>query len=434
MQQIISYVMALVLLVISPSSTVAPKDIDKNIVAYFPNWATYSPQYKNFSVGDIPWDKVTIINHAFFKINDDFQLESTDKFVDFEKEFEHSGFWRFDNLKGHFGEYKYYKRRYPDVKVIISIGGWSESDMFHKMALTAENRKKFIDSCIEFLKRYPFIDGLDIDWEYPGVNRDGVAGGPQDKENFTKLLKEVRGAYDSHGMEDKMLTIAIPAGEDKIIGRQEPDKYHQYLDFINLMSYDMHGAWENVTNHHSPIYKSPENWLGKYSQSLNLDDVVKFYIERYNIPAEKLIVGAPFYSRGWKNVDDKNNGLYTMASGGAPSILGNGGENPYWKMKELENVRGYIKYRDKYSRVPYLYNREMSYFYTYEDEISLSERADYVNTNNLGGIVIWEITGDDFEGTLINTIYEKFSSKEVGRKNSIGDFPLTKSLRNQYKE
>jgi chitinase len=413
MEQIISYVMALILLVISPVATVAQRDIDKHIVAYFPNWATYSSQYKNFSVGDIPWDKVTVINHAFFKISDDFQLESTDKFVDFKKEFEHSDFWRFDRLKGHFGEYKYYKRLYPDVKVIISIGGWSESDNFHQMALTAENRKKFIDSCIEFLKKYPFIDGLDLDWEYPGVSREGVAGGPEDKENFTKLLKEIRVAYDSNRMGDKLLTIAIPAGEDKIVGRQEPDRYHQYLDFINLMSYDMHGAWENRTNHHSPIYSNPYDQAGSYSRRMNLHAVVSFYTRRYGIPAEKIIVGTPFYSRGWRNVEDTGDGLYARASEGAPSILGKGGENPYWKMKELEDSRDYIKYRDKYSRVPYLYNKELGYFYTYEDEISLSERVDYVNKYNLGGIVIWEITGDDFEGTMINTIYEKFSRSTV---------------------
>ncbi|MFR2301858.1 MAG: glycosyl hydrolase family 18 protein, partial [Clostridium paraputrificum] len=134
---------------------------NKNIIMYFPNWGVYSESHNNLTVGDIPWDRVTVINHAFFTVSKDFKLESTDKDADFEKSFPNSEGWDQGQLRGHIGEYKYYKSKYPNVKVLISVGGWTRGENFHDMAKTKENRKIFIDSIIDFLKKYPFIDGID---------------------------------------------------------------------------------------------------------------------------------------------------------------------------------------------------------------------------------------------------------------------------------
>ena len=154
---------------------------NKNIIMYFPNWGVYSESHNNLTVWDIPWDKITVINHAFFTVSKDFKLESTDKDADFEKSFPNSEGWEQGQLRGHIGEYKYYKSKYPNVKVLISLGGWTRGENFHDMAKTKENRKIFIDSIIDFLKKYPFIDGIDIDWEYPGENRTKVPNDVFDK-------------------------------------------------------------------------------------------------------------------------------------------------------------------------------------------------------------------------------------------------------------
>lgn len=393
----------------------------KKVIAYFPNWGTYNAAHHNFSVSMIPWEKVTVINHSFYSVDTSFKMVSIDEFADYQKQFEHSGDWT-QELKGHMGEYKYYKEIYPDKKVLISIGGWTRGENFHQMALTSSGRATFVASVIAFLKKYSFIDGIDIDWEYPGVNRakdpndvydKGCPGGPEDKQNFTALLREIREAYNSNGLAEKLLTIACSAGYEKL-ALQELSIYHQYLDFINAMTYDFHGAWETITNHHSPLFANPDDPSGTapvdIKNKYNVDAALKVYTDVYGIAKEKINVGAPFYSRGWKNVNGAtgNNGLFAQASGAPVGDLDNpqapGGQNSFTTMKQLETTAGYVKYRDSYAKVPYLYNAALQIMLTYEDEQSLAERCDFVNNNNYGGIIIWELSNDDPQGFPLTTI------------------------------
>ena len=398
------------------SASAAP---GKNIVAYFPNWGTYNAAHKNISVDMIPWDKVTVVNHAFFEVDSNFRLASTDTFADFDKSFPHSEGWDAGQLRGHFGEYKYYKSLYPQVKVLVSIGGWTRGQNFHAMAATAAGRATFVSSLIEFLNQYPFIDGFDIDWEYPGINRAadpndqydrGCPGGPEDKENFTLLLKEIREAYNSTGHSDKLLTIAGTGGYDKL-ACVEPDKFYQYLDWINVMTYDFHGAWETTTGHQAGLYANPQDTAssspvdikGKY----NTDAAMRSYTE-LGVPADKLNVGTPYYSRGWKGVTGGTNGMYGTATGAAVGTWDNpsspGGQYPYFTLKTMENSNGYQKFRDDtYAKTPWLYNASAGILLSYEDPTSLSARCDYINSNGYGGLIIWEISGDtdDFEMTTL---------------------------------
>jgi chitinase len=388
----------------------------KRIVIYFPNWAIYQSATNLFEVSFIPWNKVTHINHAFLKVgkisNGNYNLALTDEWADTGISFAHSDpAW--DGLKGHFGEYKYYKSQYPNVKILISVGGWTKGKYFHEMASTEAGRNSFATSCVQFLIKYPFFDGIDIDWEYPGVDRpanpsdqydEGTPGGPEGTHNFTLLLQVLRSTLNSNGMSAKLLTIAAPAGAS-MIALQEPTLYHPSLDFINVMTYDMHGTWENQTNHLSPIYASPND----PTPNLNTDYVMKYFRDALNVPAAKLNIGTPFYSRGWSGVSGGTNGLYATANSGAPGNLGTGGQNTYSKMKELESTSGYVKYWDTYAKVPWLYNASLGYMYTYEDPASLAERCNYVTANGFGGIMAWDISTDDKNGfPLTSVIYNKF--------------------------
>lgn len=410
----------------------------KKVIAYFPNWGTYSAAHHSFSVSMIPWEKITVINHSFYSVDSSFKMVSIDEFADYQKQFEHSGDWT-QELKGHMGEYKYYKEKYPDKKVLISVGGWTRGENFHAMALTASSRAVFVASAIAFLKKYPFIDGIDIDWEYPGINRakdpndvydKGCPGGPEDKQNFTALLREVRQAYNSNGLADKLLTIACSAGYEKL-ALQELTIYHQYLDFINAMTYDFHGAWETITNHHSPLFANPNDPSGTapvdIKNKYNADAALRIYTDVYGIPKEKINVGAPFYSRGWKNVNGATgtNGLFAQASGAPVGDLDNpqvpGGQNSFTTMKQLENTTGYVKYRDPYAKVPYLYNAALQVMFTYEDEQSLTDRCDFVNSNGYGGVIIWELSNDDPQGFPLTTIV---ANKMLGGGGNLPGAPV----------
>lgn len=425
-RKIIGIILALALLVtmIPAGSETVKAASGKNVVVYFPNWGIYNVAHRSITVGMIPWDKVTVINHAFFEVDSSFKLASTDTFADFDKMMDHSEGWDTNQLRGHFGEYKYYKNLYPNVKIIISVGGWTRGQNFHAMAASTSSRAVFIQSVIDFLKKYPFIDGIDLDWEYPGVNRAadpndqydrGCPGGPEDKQNFTSLLREIRQAYNNNGLSGKLLTIAAPSGYDKL-ALQEPNVYAQYLDWLNVMTYDMHGAWETTTNHQSPLYANPNDPSGTspvdIKNKYNTDSAMKTLQQVYNIPAEKLYVGSPFYSRGWKGVTGGVNGMYGTATGAATGTWDNaqspGGQYPYFTLKTMENQGGYVKYRDDtYTKTPWLYNASQGILLSYEDATSLGARCDYINSNGYGGLIIWEISGDTSDYELTTVAYNK---------------------------
>jgi chitinase len=425
-KKIIGVLLSLALLVtMIPAGTGAVKAATgKNIIVYFPNWGIYNSAHRTMTVGMIPWNKVTVINHAFFEVDSSFKLASIDTFADFDKMMDHSEGWDANQLRGHFGEYKYYKNLYPNVKIILSIGGWTRGQNFHAMAATASNRAVFIQSVIDFLKKYPFIDGVDLDWEYPGINRAadpndqydrGCPGGPEDKQNFTSLLREIRQAYNNNGLSNKLLTIAAPSGYDKL-ELQEPDVYAQYLDWLNVMTYDMHGAWENTTNHQSPLYANPNDPSGTSPVDIknryNTDSAMKTLQNVYKIPAEKLLVGSPYYSRGWKGVTGGVNGMYAAATGAATGSWDNpqspGGQYPYFTLKTMENQGGYVKYRDDtYAKTPWLYNASQGIVLSYEDPASLTARCDYINSNGYGGLIVWEISGDTTDFELTTLAYQK---------------------------
>ncbi|MGL5243645.1 MAG: glycoside hydrolase family 18 protein, partial [Sarcina sp.] len=361
----------------------------KQVIIYFPNWGTYNVNHQNVTVGMIPWEKVTIVQHAFFAIGSDWKLVSTDEWADFQKPYEHSATGD-SGLKGHLGEYRYYKSIYKDKKLLLSIGGWTKSYNFSEMASNVTYRKIFISSCINFLKNYPFFDGLDIDWEYPQA---------QDKTNFTILLKEIKQAFNDNNMSNKLLTIAVPAGKQNIIN-QDIKNYKNYVDLVNIMSYDYYGAWNSNTNHHSPLYYNSNN---KDINALyfNVDSSVKSYLDG-GIESNKLCIGSPLYSRGWKEVDFSsgiNEGLYSKGNGAPVGTWDEpwdpGGQNPWYQLKKLEKDMEWKKYYDNIAKAPYLVNKNKKYFLTYEDELALQEKCNYIISNKLAGLIIWEISGDD---------------------------------------
>lgn len=388
----------------------------KNIVGYFTEWSIYE-SHNYYEVSNIPWDKVTHINYAFAKIENG-KIAIFDAWAATDKPF---GDDKWDTpLKGNLGQLIKYKKLYPKVKTIISVGGWTQSVYFSDVALTDSSRTIFADSCVDFIRKYQF-DGVDIDWEFPVAG--GMAGNkyrPEDKGNFTLLLKKLRETLDAAGKQDGkkyLLTIAAPAGSSTIVNT-EPDKYHQYLDFINLMTYDYNGSWNNITNHLSPLYGNPQDPSSAASrEKANTDWSVSEYI-RLGVPSNKLNMGIPYYSTGWKNVTGGTNGLFGQANGSPMGIWNDsgaaGGTNPYYHIKEVLEApdSGFIKYRDSYSHVPYLWNPTEKIFYSYEDEVSLKNKCEYVKKNNLGGVMFWEVCGDyPFKGdTLTTVIYDSLSS------------------------
>ncbi|BAD85954.1 chitinase, containing dual catalytic domains [Thermococcus kodakarensis KOD1] len=373
------------------------------VIVYYISWGRYA---RKFYVSDIPWEKVTHVNYAFLDLKEDGTVAFYDTYADPL------------NLEA----MKEYKRKYPAVKVLISVGGWTLSKYFSVVAADPAKRQRFAETAIEILRKYN-LDGIDIDWEYPGGG--GMAGNyesPDDGKNFVLLLKDLREALDKAAKEDHkdyLLTAATPADPVKA-GRIDWVEASKYLDSINIMTYDYHGAWETITGHLAPLYCDPnapytdENV--KYHFCVNY--TVQWYIQ--HVPDKtKITVGLPFYSRSFANVPPENNGLYQPFSGTPAGTWGPAYETygvmDYWDVAEKNQSSEYEYHWDPIAQVAWLYSPSKRIFITFDDPRAIGIKVDYMLKNGLGGVMIWEITADRKPGTndhpLLDTVLQHLGEK-----------------------
>jgi chitinase len=428
--------LAITLCLISTATVVQSAQLPKKILGYYIAWGMY-PTHMSYKPVNIPWDKITHINYAFAEITPgSWTIKGTDSWADHEV----------DSI-GQMGRINQMKKAYG-VKTLISVGGWTRSGVFSDMAFTEAGRTAFANDCVRFIRQYGF-DGVDIDWEYPAYVRapdynlngdQGCPGKPEDKQNFTALLKKLREALDAAAQTDGtqyFLTIAAPGGYDKVEGPdgfQEPENYHQYLDWINVMSYDFHGGWDATTSHHAALFSNPADKSGTAPNNIkeryNGDAAMKFYISK-GVPAEKLNLGAAYYARSWKNVEDGGtNGLFQACEARTKTEgLWEFGTEGFYTVKPWESNPAYNYGYDTIAKAPYLYNKTEKLFYTYDNERSVKDKADYVITNGFGGLFFWEFTGD-YPATggsaLTTTIYNAFSSPSAAVKPQVNNRPLRK--------
>lgn len=367
------------------------------VVAYFVAWGVYG---RNYHVSDIPADKITHINYAFANISNG-ECVLGDPYADIDKYYPGDS-WDAGALRGNFNQLNKLKAEHPHLKTLISVGGWTWSKYFSDVALTETSRKKFVTSCIDFMSRYGF-DGIDIDWEYPGGG--GLAGNisrPEDKQNYTLLMREFRRGLDALEAQDGgdyLLSIAAPAGYDKA-AYLEIAELAATLDWINIMTYDFHGSWDPATNHQSALFNPAANPAdGRYTT----DSATQLYLNA-GTPPDKLVIGLPFYGRGWGCVGSADNGLY-QPSGCALQGTWEPGNFDYKDLAANYIGAGWTRHWDSAAMVPWLYKPDGG-FITYEDNESIGHKTDYVLTNALGGVMFWELSGDN--GELLGAINDRF--------------------------
>ncbi|WP_052888761.1 glycosyl hydrolase family 18 protein [Thermogemmatispora carboxidivorans] len=342
-------------------------------------------------------------------------------------------------IKGNFNQLRELKAKYPNLKILLSIGGWTYSKYFSDVAATASSRQKFVSSCINmFIKgNLPtgiggdpsggpaaaagIFDGFDIDWEYPGVlGHVGNHYGPQDKANFTLLLQEFRSELDAYGAsigKHFMLTAAVPSGQDKIMQIQT-DQIGNYLDYADVMTYDMHGAWESSgpTNFQDPLYTSPQDpsasippGQAKYS----IDTSIQAWISglsAYSIPggfpASKLVMGFPFYYRGWTGVAaGSTHGLYQSATGASPSFSYS--QTPgiaFYKELAAAGLtsNASVNFFDPTTQASWIYDG--TNFYTGDTPQSIAAKTTYLKNKGLAGAMMFSLEDEDSADTLLNAI------------------------------
>ncbi|PTC06949.1 chitodextrinase [Vibrio mediterranei] len=464
-------------------------DHPRRVIGYFTSWRSGDDPQAAYLVKDIPWDQLTHINYAFVSIGSDGKVNIGDvndpNNVAVGQEWPGVEVDPALGFKGHFGALATAKKKHG-VKTLISIGGWAETGGhfatdgtrvadggFYTMTTNADGSinhqgiETFATSAVEMMRTYQF-DGLDIDYEYP-TSMAG-AGNPDDKafaesrrahlwKSYEVLMKVLREKLDAVSAQDGvhyMLTIAAPSSGYLLRG-METMSVTQYLDYVNIMSYDLHGAWNDHVGHNAALYDTGEdselaqwNVYGTAAYGgigyLNTDWAYHYF--RGSMPAGRINIGVPYYTRGWQNVSGGNNGLWGRAplpnQSECPAGTGEGeknncgygtlgidnmwhdkdvngnemgaGSNPMWHAKNLEKgiwgsyaqaygldpvndpsdklVGTYTRNYDSVAAAPWLWNAEKNVFLSTEDVESIDVKAQYVIDKEIGGIMFWELAGD----------------------------------------
>ncbi len=270
------------------------------------------------------------------------------------------------------------KKINPDLKLIVSIGGWGAGG-FSNACLTDEGIDTLARSTVELAMAEGF-DGVDVDWEYPCSDQAEIDYGPHDKVGYTKFMQALRKYLDEAGP-GHILTTAVGSEEYYIEGT-EMDKVAEVCDYVNLMTYDMRGGFTHYTGHHAAPYGQTGDPIGRST----LHTIEIFH--NAGVPYEKLVVGSSFGSRSWSGCNTwVNNGL-----GAKATRIGGGPFGGYDKLKDTHiNKNGFTRFWDDQAKAAWLYNGDT--FVTYEDPDSLREKIKMVKEMGLAGIMYWAYGG-----------------------------------------
>ena len=374
MATLITVLLALFNALVQPSATQKPAAPTYKVVGYYADWTA-----ERYPLADIPAAKLTHVNYAFGKIDAENTL-TFNRAIALDRVY--PGDCSEPECKhGLFNQITLLKQRYPHLKFILSVGGWTDSGPFYEMAASDAARQTFARSCAEFLKTYAQFDGIDIDWEHP------VAGGlqpgqPRDARNYVLLLSALRTAIGP----SKLLTVAVGAGP-RAIDPLEYTDMAPLLDWVSVMTYDFHSGGMRA-GFNSALYNHDDP-----NPRLNTHEAVQAILAKA-VPRTKLVVGVPFYGRGWRGIESAapwNTGTGSVQVGGYRAIAANQLQSP-----------GFVRRWDGVAKVPWLYNADTKEWITYEDAHSMRIKGQYVVEQGLAGAMFWELSNDD--GTLLDAL------------------------------
>lgn len=289
-----------------------------------------------------------------------------------------------------------YKKNHPQIRISLALGGWTGSRNFSMMSSSAVSRQVFVESCVRLVKQWGF-DGIDVDWEYPvegGLDKIGKQ--PSDKKNFVLLLQEFRKQLNKSGIENPVLSAALPSSLYRL-PNFDLKAITEYVDWITLMSYDYQTEASIQTGHHAALY--PAEQRPDQPSTQVVISYLKKTAELQVFLLSKFLMGVPFYGRGWNKIKSTSLGLYQPTSGKAVD---------HFEVSYQEIVNKFLtqssRSTDPVAQSPWLYNKSTKTFISYEDPLSLQIKARYAHDQQLGGVAIWEISQDDLNLSLLKSV------------------------------
>ncbi len=424
---------------------------NKRIVGYFESWGIYG---RDFQVSDINAEKLTHINYSFFDVKGNGNVAMVDSWADLEKRYTNPAAdelvsrnfspveWSaldksrrqsygsgvdfsvvknvdgsrlvtalpdsWNEEKGYYGnlnQMRLLKQLYPDVEIGFALGGWTLSDEFSD-AVDVTNRANLVDSIVQKVADYEFFSVVDFDWEYPGGGGlDGNAVSDKDGENFALMLKDLRQGLDQLEADTGRqveISVATAGGAEKL-SNLNLEGIDPYVNFYNVMTYDFHGGWEPTTGHQAPMTGDQKGY-----------DVLNA-IEQFKsagISSDKVVLGAPAYTRAWGDVAAGNSFGYAQ-SGDSRQAPGSfeAGTYDYKDMLTGVNQGAYDLIWDDTSKAAFVYNSSERIWSSMETTATIAGKAAYVQEAELGGMMFWALSSDTLdEQSLITTAYDVLNS------------------------
>ncbi|XP_057381178.1 chitotriosidase-1-like [Daphnia carinata] len=348
-----------------------------NFICYFPNWSRYRPGLGQYTVDNINPKLCTHLVYAFAVLDG---ATNKIKVYDTWSDIDLGGYQKFVALKA----------QNSKLKTMIAIGGWNDSNdgSGKYSALVASSAKitTFVNSVVALLQLYKF-DGLDLDWEYPSTAAD--------KAGFANLIVALKNAFTPFGF---LLSAAVPASQFTIDAGYDVATMSQNLNFINLMTYDFHGAsWEpTVADHHSPLQKRSTD-----PTNFNSNFAVNYWITK-GMPASKINMGIPLYGMSWKLTSTTTTPPAPASGGGvAGPYTQTVGFLGYNEICSAVRSNGWQVVQDPSQAIgPYAVSQTSPKTWVgYDDPAMATVKTNYIKSKGLGGAMVWDISMDDFRNT-----------------------------------
>lgn len=302
----------------------------------------------------------------------------------------------------------------PDLKTLLSIGGWTLSHNLSDVAADPEARQALADSAVDFIREFD-MDGLDLDWEYPirpdwGAGHPGNAERDEDPANFLQLVKDIRVALDEAAEEDGTEYLLTMAGgqQDWFIDGLPLGEVAEHMDYLAVMTYDTNGTWDELTGHNAPLGGIDGTASEIAARGWTNGNVGRATIkmEWAGVPKDKIVVGLAFYGQAWQGCNLDDDGAYNVERGAHQTCEGGAADigTGYGAIKSIVNQDGYNYFWDNEAKAPYLYNELTGEFVSYDNIESLQYKVNHVLDNGLGGAMIWDLSTDDDEWNLLKTV------------------------------
>lgn len=305
------------------------------------------------------------------------------------------------------------KRSHPWLRTEISIGGWGAGG-FSSAALTEQSRATFVDSCVNlFFSTYRGdFDGIDLDWEFPVYGGPpNLTSRPADRRDFTLLAQVFRRALNDEGEqmhEHLLLTAALPAGRLQSGGPYDPAKSYQLatvghiFDWVNLETYDLEVGYAAASGFDAPLRVAPPDPVPQVIERWNTVATAVDYYQMQGVPADKIVLGEPYFSLGFTVASTADDGLHQKVNGPASA--------PSWTQIETSLLHNpsWTSHWSRTAQVPWLFDPGTKTFVTYDDPASLSVKSRFARARGLRGVFAWAVDQDDSQHSLTGAMASPF--------------------------